>query len=105
MHIMPSLWMKKLEASGAPHCELGARPSSATALSLLPFSAAWGEVLVADPKGSSYLGPVACSLPACRLMGVLRMASGTWPAQHSSSVLQGREAQPTTPTAWGPMYI
>lgn len=100
---------EKTEASGVPHCELGARPSSATALSLLPFSAALGEVLVADPKGlgpgSSYLGPVACSLPACRLMGVLRVASGTWPAQHSSSVLQGKEAQPTTPTAWGPMYI
>lgn len=53
---------------------------------------------MADPKGpglgSSYLGPVACSLPACRLMGVLWLVPAAWPAQQSSSVLRGRRPGP-----------
>lgn len=80
MGIMPDLRMKKLRPREAPHCELGARPSSATAPSLPRLPTALGEVLMADPKGpgpgSSYLGPVACSLPACRPMGVLWLAPG-----------------------------
>lgn len=62
---------------------------------------------MADPRSpeSPYLGPVACSLPACRLMGVLCLAQEHSQWSRAALSQEGEEAQPSTPTAWAHVYL
>lgn len=85
------------QGQDGPHSGSGQGPAQPLPLPLHPGLR--GQAPRAQAK-SLYLGPVAHSLPACRLMGFL------WPGPRSAAAGGkaglGREAQPTPLPAWAP---
>lgn len=99
MSIMPALWMKKLRPREAPRGELGARPSSSSAPSLLPLPATCVE-LGGRPQGPgarAFLPESRGLLPACMPPNGGPVAGPGEHGQPSRAAQRCREGRPGPP--------
>lgn len=102
--LVPILQVKKLRLIKQPHNELGAKPQFCYCS--LPASPLKPGGLVTDPKGPGPLPESRGLLPSCMLPNGGPVAGPRSVAGLAEQFqVWGQEAQPTTPTAWGLMYI